>query len=564
LWAAAIAGCVREYPADHWLPGVRCDDGVCLNEWPDRRSTTFWLAPDCWLTEASKAEAGISADRMTLTGAGDEIVFAAMDTTDTSGDSSTAPIATALFAAGVGSDGACPQIDWPVLARPVKVANGAHVVGPGGKFWSFAGDVGGTTDAMAYDRASGWVHYSVAAPAPPLIDPRNWNAPNAMAIALPASGVAIVRSVVSNGTQVDDHIPTLLERWAFASDRAPTWIGQTQVLWGAPGYNAIQSTRGQVRLFSVGACSPTTQDGPADHLIALGDIGRALPLLGDDLTPAPIISERTADADVNQPNFGSTSVLLPLRRGSTYAPGSVLFIGGGTDGDQDPERAQRLDLFDPACGTWTEAGRILPRGRTFATPVLLPDGNILLAGDLHGAHDVLYIDPQHDFRVTVGHDNLLRTRSLGVGGLVLADGKVVLAGGKDPDGDDQLAPDIDLWEPPYLHAGPPASQPTIVPPSKPILIDGPFSIEMATGSPEITEVVLLAFGSSFMGNNPNQRLVELEIDRDRSDPLSGRIALNAPPAGWTPAGRYLLFALTADRIPSLGIPVDVVDSAASP
>jgi hypothetical protein len=115
-----------------------------------------------------------------------------------------------------------------------------------------------------------------------------------------------------------------------------------------------------------------------------------------------------------------------------------------------------------------------------------------------------------------------------------------------------------------LHAGVPAARPQIAPPSKPISIDGMYSIEMAAAGPEVTEVVLLAYGSSFMGNNPNQRLIELEIDRDGSDPGSRVIALHGPPAGWAPAGRYLLFALTADRIPSPGVPVDVVDSAAGP
>jgi hypothetical protein len=255
-------------------------------------------------------------------------------------------------------------------------------------------------------------------------------------------------------------------------------------------------------------------------------------------------------------------VLLPLRPGSTYAPGSVLYIGGDTNRGLDPERALRLDLFDPACGTWTQDAGTLPRGRTWATPVLLPDGSIMLAGDWREALDIFYIDTRPGFPVTVGHDTLSRTRGIGIGGLVLADGRVVLAGGREPDGDQRRArPDVEIWEPPYLHAG---ARPKIVPPSRPILIDGTFSIEMAAASPEITEVVLLAYGSSFMGNNLNQRLVELEIDRDSSDPGSHMIALHRPPARWAPAGRYLLFALTADRIPSPGVPVDVVDSAGGP
>jgi Domain of unknown function (DUF1929) len=189
----------------------------------------------------------------------------------------------------------------------------------------------------------------------------------------------------------------------------------------------------------------------------------------------------------------------------------------------------------------------------------------LLAGDAEGARDIFYIDPQRDFAVTVGHDSLSRMRGMGVGGLVLADGRVVLAGGKEPDGNELRAPlDVDLWEPPYLDTGARAARPTFAAVLGTIPIAAPFSIEMAKGSPAITEVVLLAYGSWFMGNNPNQRLVELAIERDGSDPSSPTIALRGPPAGWAPAGRYLLFALGDDRIPSVGVPVDVVEAGGGP
>src|SRR4029078_12857211 len=103
----------------------------------------------------------------------------------------------------------------------------------------------------------------------------------------------------------------------------------------------------------------------------------------------------------------------------------------------------------------------------------------------------------------------------------------VLAGGDERDGDALRAPpDVELWEPPYLHAGIPGTPPAIAALSGPIPVDGTCSIEMAAGSPEIAEVALLAYGSSFMGNNPNQRLVELEIDRDCSNPGSRTIALH--------------------------------------
>jgi len=562
LWAATIAGCVREYPVDHWIPGVQCaadDHGreICLAERPDR-SSTFPLAPECWQNTASMDEPGINAQRMTLIDDGEEIVFAGTHGNNTDASEDTARIAIARFDGG----GACPEMTWPEFAKVGHVANGAHVVGPNGRFWSFAGDVGGTQAAWTYDRSSDpdWVRYAVESPPLVATSDLNWTLPNGLAIALRASGVAIVRSVAWNDTNHSNGISTSLERWTFLPDGAPALVAQTQIQPGM-GYAAVQSMRGQLRLFPVGGCPP---DGLGDRLVALGDPGWAVALPGVDSAAMLISTRSSVDANDHRPNTGSTSVLLPLRPGSSYAPGSVLYIGGAPGNDVDPEDAQ-LDLFDPACGTWTPSGGHLPRGRSFATPVLLPDGSILLAGDAQGAQDIFYIDPQRGFAVTVGHDTLNRMRGMGIGGLVLADGRVVLAGGNDPAGTEARAfPDVDLWEPPYLHAANAAARPTVAPLSGPIAIDSTFSIELTTGSPAIAEVVLLAYGSSFMGNNPNQRLVELTIDRDASDPASGTMVLHRPPAGWAPAGRYLLFALTADRIPSPGIPVDVVDSPAGP
>ncbi len=549
-WAAGSGGCVREYPDDHWLAGVDCNAGsrICLAERPDRRASTLVLARDCQEMPGSPPEAGIVAQRMTLTGDGKEIVFAGIGAACRDPTNSVAGIAIARF--DDDGRGAGPAIEWPSDSWVVPVApvvNGAHVVGPDGRFWSFVGDVAGTRGLMAYDRQSGGVQYAGASPAAPVSADVNWDPPNALAIALPG-GVAIARGLASNDSQPAQLIPTVLEWWTFGPDGTPVWAAQTEIASGRPAHT-LQSMRGQLRLFSVG-----------DRLALLGDHGVAVALSAGSSTPE-LLGHRSASP--GKPNFGSTSVLLPFRAGSKYPPGSVLYIGGRAD-DVDPETRRRLDLFDPASGTWTRAAE-LPRGRDSATAVLLPDGRILLAGDSQGSRDILYIDPLRGFAVTVSHDSLSRMRGLGLGGLVLADGRVVLAGGNEPDGDEPRAPpDVDVWEPPYLDAGARAARPTIATVSGPIPLGGRFSIVTTAESAPVTEVVLLAHSSSFMGNNPNQRLVQLEIERDGNDTRSSTIVLHGPPAGWAPAGRYLLFALGDDRIPSEGKAVDVVEGAAGP
>lgn len=539
-WAALIGGCVREYPDDHWLSGVQCKDGICLAERPDRRASTFTLeAPE---------EAGIVAQRMTLIGDGKDIVFAGIRPADKEPMKSATRLAIARF----DGDGDYPAIEWRHESGVGWGGNGAQVVGPDGRFWSFVGDVGGTWGLLAYDRQLSWVKYEVTSPSVALADDVNWSMPNAVGIALPG-GVATVRSVARNdGDKTMNDLPTLVEWWTFSPNLIPSRAAQAEIT-SDPEYGGVKSIRGQVRLLSLG-----------EQLGVLGDQGKAM-ALSAGASIADRLAVRPADPTNLVPSRGSSSVLLPFRPGSSYAPGSLLYIGGGSDGEVNPNSWRRLDLFDPASATWTSAPHALPRGRDSATPVLLPDGRILLAGDSTGARDIFYIDPLRGFTVTVSHDILSRTRGLGLGGLVVADGRVVLAGGSQPDGEAPRAlPDVDVWEPPYLDAGARAARPTIANVSGSILIEGRFSIDLAADSPPVTEVVLLAHSSSFMGNNNNQRLVQLEMEHDGNAPGSTTIKLHGPPAGWAPAGRYLLFALGGDRIPSEGKPVDVVEAAASP
>jgi hypothetical protein len=557
LGAAIGAGCVREYPAGLPVPGVRCDAGICVEEVPDRRSASFPLAPGCWASPAATDGSGINAQRMTLASGGYDVVFSGSRTTTIDGAQDRPGVAIATFDA---SD-ACPAMDWPSVAEGARaIANGAHLAAPNGGFWSLVGDPAGTQQVVRHDDLDGWSPPLAVenAPAPmPASDFAQFR-PNSVAVALHGGRAAVVRSQAKQApVDANQVLPTVVEWLSLAAGAPRALAAPIQVQPGQPGYLAISSMRGQVRLF------PRLDDVALaeDRLVLIGDAG--WPMTFSRLDPSIQPLSRRADDDLLA-NLGSAAVLLPLRPEWTgYSMGMVLFIGGGADADV--ALRQRLDLFDPASGDWVTGVGSLPGERRYAAPVLLPDGRIMLAGGSASDLRMLYIDPSHGFVVTVGRESLTRTRTMGVGGLVLADGRVVVAGGHEPDGDGERAPpDLEIWEPPYLHRAAAAPRLSIVTPPGTLRADATFSIRVEPAADRVAEVVLLAYSSSFLGNNLNQRLIELQIAARGSGAGAGTIAVRGPRAAWAPAGRYLLFVLDRDRVPSAGVPVDVVEEAAAP
>jgi hypothetical protein len=208
---------------------------------------------------------------------------------------------------------------------------------------------------------------------------------------------------------------------------------------------------------------------------------------------------------------------------------------------------RRLQVYDPTAGTWTTVGT-LRNIRFLATPVLLPDGSVALVGgndtDLH----TYYVDPGRGFSVATGRATLGRARGAGAG-VLLADGRVMVGGGLVTISSAREPPDLDVIEPPYLAPG--RARPIVAGAPATIAHDTPFSLTVTGGGPPPHEIVLMAFGSSARGYDPNQRLVQLA-----SSPPDGlgNVTVQGPPASWAPPGRYLLFAV-ADHVPSVGVPV---------
>jgi len=236
-----------------------------------------------------------------------------------------------------------------------------------------------------------------------------------------------------------------------------------------------------------------------------------------------------------------TSVLLPLRPPG-YAP-SVLIAGG------DPAAAQQTaEIIDlsAATPTWKALPNLnRPRAQQVNT-VLLPDGRVLLAGGIDSTDGgpAEIFDPRDP---SAGWE-LCATMSIPRGyhsaAILLADGSVLMGGDKPGQWKSGETTAHERYFPWYYVL----ARPTIT--TAPATIGYGAAFDIQTPSPAaIAEVVLLRPGAVTHGWNQSQRYIECAI----TGGTAAAVRAAAPPNGnVAPPGYYLLFILTAGRVPSLG------------
>jgi Galactose oxidase-like, Early set domain len=188
-------------------------------------------------------------------------------------------------------------------------------------------------------------------------------------------------------------------------------------------------------------------------------------------------------------SFGSP---MPTARAHTNVvqvpDGSAIAIGGNSSGLYNTGQTQTMS-YDPSTGAWTNLAVQTVRRAYHSTALLLPDGRIMSAGDTGSG------------------------------------------GGKQA---------IDFYSPPYLFKGP---RPSID--SAPSQVGYGATFGIATSGPAVTRAVLMAPAATTHADEMNARHVELAVTSSGSG-----ITATAPSATVAPPGYYMLFALTADGIPS--------------
>jgi galactose oxidase len=274
---------------------------------------------------------------------------------------------------------------------------------------------------------------------------------------------------------------------------------------------------------------------------------------------------------------GAWTPLAPRANGSReygpsamYAPGKVIYVGGGNDAGSDlpTAEAEVIDLTE-ATPRWRPAAPMHHRRRQH-NATLLPDGTVLVTGGTAGpgfndvspgrpVHAAELWDPATDAWTTLAAEAV--DRCYHATALLLPDATVLSAGGGEfmvgasPNPPADTHRNAQVFHPPYLFKGP---RPVVTSCPDELTAGAAFTVEV-TG-PRVARLTLVRLGSVTHAIDMNQRFIPV--------PFTGSGAtltatLPAEPGVWLP-GHYMLFALTVAGVPSVAAIVRVAVSAGAP
>jgi hypothetical protein len=268
-------------------------------------------------------------------------------------------------------------------------------------------------------------------------------------------------------------------------------------------------------------------------------------------------SARPGTSGIVNPGFGQSSTMLEIRAANGdrgYTNGTVLVMGGGLG----TPVMTHADVYDPIKKQWTQH---LDTGteRHHPATITLPDGRVLVLaghntdGDT-GELTAQYIDPFNGYSITRGTSAMDQIRGYHSIALLLPDGRVLLAGGRDADKDTSVEkPSFQYYSPDYLTK----PRPTIV--GAPTNIGFKQVFPIVTSGPAPKEAVLVGLGSMTHSFDENQRVVQLPVGAvvPGSNGTSVMVA-GGPSDAWNaPPGDYMLFVLDQNRVPSVAQMVHV-------
>jgi hypothetical protein len=280
------------------------------------------------------------------------------------------------------------------------------------------------------------------------------------------------------------------------------------------------------------------------HMFVLPD-GRVLNTsTAEDPIPTRALNIQTQTwtmIDASTPDGGSAVM---------YRPGKFLKLGTSVDPDSavrpSAATAYTLDMTQGS-PAWTQVSS-MNFARTYATTVLLPDGNVLVTngGPTTNAIDVNNAIRQAELWSPATQQfsrlaSMVAPRLYHSTALLLPDGRVLVAGGGRYNGvnepTDQLSSEI--YSPPYLFNG-----------ARPVISSAPAATTYATSfsittpnASTITSAALIRLGAF----DQNQRYVPLTFQQ-----ATGGLTVQSPSsANLAPPGYYMLFIVNSNGVPSV-------------
>lgn len=259
------------------------------------------------------------------------------------------------------------------------------------------------------------------------------------------------------------------------------------------------------------------------------------------------------------PDRGASTAMLPLRVRNGewgYNNGSLVVAGGA----QDTRHQQGVDVYDPVANQWT-ARQLLVRRYT-PDIVTLPDGRLLVVGG-GGNIDPLvrhteYLDPRNGFAQSLGASDGGEVRGYHSVKVLLPDGRIFVGGGRDVVRTGSLEKQsFRYYFPDYMEK----DRPEILGGPETLTVGQPFAVQTDRA---LSEIVLVALGSQTHSYDMNQRHVQVPLLANLPA-TGGNYAIAGGVAGpqVVPPGHYMLFALDAQRVPSVAKIVQVLPVAGS-
>jgi galactose oxidase len=292
--------------------------------------------------------------------------------------------------------------------------------------------------------------------------------------------------------------------------------------------------------------------GAKSDLLVLGETD--VPLLTSSVSysawdqSAPM---RPGAAGVTNPGFGQSSAMLEIRvsnRDLGYSNGTILVTGGA----MGTPLMKQADVYDPIAKKWI-ASVDTGTERHHPSTITLPDGRVLILtghnmdGDM-GMLSAQYIDPMNGFSASTGTSAMTQIRGYHTISLLLPDGRVLVAGGRDASTNTSVEkPSLQYYSPDYM------TQP------RPVILGAPTQIGFSQTIPIVTsgrtpkEAVLIALGSMTHSFDENQRVVQLPVGAvlPGANGTSVMIAGGPKDSSSAPPGYYMLFVLDQNRVPSV-------------
>jgi galactose oxidase len=470
----------------------------------------------------------------------------------------------------------------PVFELP-NVAIHANLL-PDGKvlFWGRRDDPGGSMNdhfctPYVWDPATG---SSVPTPQPKRFDGTTVNLFCAGHAYLPDGRLFVAGGHISDGDGID---------WAGTYDHGTnTWNPLPDMNGGRWYPTATTLVDGRVLVISGSAAAHGTIEVNAVPEISDG---------GDDSPWQPIVDfiglplyprmHVAPDGRVLMAGSNAMTYLLDTRGGGTwtplapralgsreygssvmYAPGKVIYVGGGNDAGSDLPTAatEVIDLTEPT-PTWRPAASMQHRRRQHNATVL-PDGTVLVTGGTAGpgfndvspgkpVHEAELWDPDADRWTTLNAEDV--DRCYHATAVVLPDATVLSAGGGEfmvgatPNAPADTHRNAQIFHPPYLFRGP---RPVITTAPSEIDPGGTFTVEVA--DQDVTTMALLRQASVTHAIDMNQRRIPVPFTRTGTT----LTATLPPEPGVCLPGHYMLFVLSAAGVPSVATVVRIAVSAA--